>query len=112
VHIDDFNLPQSDLEKGIIIETNTTLVNPSIITIDLGEIEFDSAFENSIIGSLSAKKVVVSPGGNHLSLNGFMKAIDKKDLIMMGKVFSFYVGSQDTNLTVIGKRVTPPAGTL
>ncbi|KAJ3095144.1 hypothetical protein HDU97_007233 [Phlyctochytrium planicorne] len=111
VTIKTFDLPESDPTKGIVINTVTNVANPSFITIELGNLEFDSYVEGSKIGSLSSKEPVkMAPGDNKINLNGHLRAIDPKDLATLGNVFSFYVGGKDTKLEVVGTKVSPPNG--
>ncbi|KAI8849497.1 hypothetical protein BC829DRAFT_391402 [Chytridium lagenaria] len=110
VTITEFDLPDSDLIKGIFIKTTTRLINPSPIAIQLGDLTFTSYVSTSNIGTLSAQNVTLYPGVNLLPLSGHLKAIKAEDVETLGKVFSFYVGGQDTALTVVGDAVVPPAG--
>ncbi|KAJ3103348.1 hypothetical protein HDU96_009295 [Phlyctochytrium bullatum] len=110
VTISQFDLPESDLTKGININTKTIVQNPSVISIALGDLAFDSYVQGNKIGSLTSKGVTLSPGSNTLQLDGFLKAIDPKDVTTLGEVFSFYVGGKDTKLGVVGTSVNPPLG--
>ncbi|KAJ3202343.1 hypothetical protein HDU67_000616, partial [Dinochytrium kinnereticum] len=110
VTITSFDLPTSDPTKGITIATTTLLQNPSPITIQLGNLTFDSYVLSSKIGVLSAADVTLTPGPNSLSLNGHLRAIDQKDVAVLGEVFSFYVGGVGTKLRVVGTEVAPPKG--
>ncbi|KAJ3316760.1 hypothetical protein HDU76_001562 [Blyttiomyces sp. JEL0837] len=110
VTIDAFDLPESDPTKGIVIQTKTTLQNPSIITIELGQLNFDTYVNGSNIGSLTAEKVTLAPGKNSLDLNGHLKAINASDVDTLSSVFSFYLGGTSNPLIVNGTSVVPAAG--
>ncbi|KAI9331281.1 hypothetical protein DFJ73DRAFT_84517 [Zopfochytrium polystomum] len=112
VKITGFDLPSGFPAQGIVIKTNTTISNPSIITIELGDLEFDTYVDQSKIGTLSAKAVTLTPGVNSLSLSGFLKAINATDIATLEKVFGFFLGGIDNPLNVVGTSVTPPKGTV
>ncbi|KAJ3130696.1 hypothetical protein HK100_007685 [Physocladia obscura] len=73
--IGSFDLPGSS-SNGIEVATSAIANNPSTITIDMGTLGFTMLCNGSNIGSLSASGVIMSPGTNTLSLNGYMYSTD------------------------------------
>ncbi|KAJ3147540.1 hypothetical protein HK101_002218 [Irineochytrium annulatum] len=108
VTITSFNLPDSDPMAGIRLETTTALQNPSHISIELGDLNFDSYFGATKIGSLSGTNVTLHPGENDLSLNG--RLIPMKDTTSLSQVFTFFVGGKGSVLDVVGTSVLGPLG--
>jgi hypothetical protein len=110
VSIDKFNLPSSDPLKGINVEAATTLDNPSVTTIELGDIEFDQYYKNASIGSFSSTNVTLVPGPNHLNLKGHIIAINTSNTEALSNMFTLFLGGTGTPLEVVGKSVVPPLG--
>ncbi|KAI8850001.1 hypothetical protein BC829DRAFT_488967 [Chytridium lagenaria] len=90
VTIKEFNLPDSDPTRGIRLITNTTLVNPAQITMELGDLYFDSYFKGQKLGDLNGVGIKLEP--------------------RLSEVFSFFVGGRSSKLVVQGTRVVPPLG--
>ncbi|KAJ3205449.1 hypothetical protein HDU67_008831 [Dinochytrium kinnereticum] len=108
VVIKSFNLPDSDPIRGIRLTTQTQLINPAQISIELGDLFFDSYFKNERLGDLSGTGITLRPGVNDLVLSGRLVPLNDTD--KLSEVFSFFVGGRASKLVVKGTKVVPPLG--
>ncbi|KAJ3416248.1 hypothetical protein HDV05_002538 [Chytridiales sp. JEL 0842] len=105
VSIDKFDLPDSDPTAGIRLSTETTLINPSAITIELGDLYFSSSYNNRSIGTLQGSNITLTPGSNKLMMNGRLTTIDPKDTQALSDVFTMFVGGVGSQMKVTGQQV-------
>ena len=47
---------------GIEVLLNISMVNPSIVTVEMGDMEFQVMYENAVLGTIGASAVTVVPG--------------------------------------------------
>ncbi|KAJ3205680.1 hypothetical protein HDU82_005041 [Entophlyctis luteolus] len=95
-----FDLPTSDSTNGIHIATTADLVNPSSITIAMGDVSFGLEVNGTSIGSLAATALTMTPGVNSVPMTGYMK-LDNED--MLSAMFESVLGGSGLATVVIGK---------
>lgn len=47
---------------GIEVVMNVSMVNPSIVSIQLGDVEFEVSYQNATMGTIGASAVTIQPG--------------------------------------------------
>ncbi|KAJ5135031.1 uncharacterized protein N7515_004309 [Penicillium bovifimosum] len=60
------------LEDGTNLVGNASLPNPSVLTLDIGEILLDVKSGNIVIGNVTLKDVTLKPGPNVFPVNGIL----------------------------------------
>ncbi|KAL0580357.1 hypothetical protein V5O48_000210 [Marasmius crinis-equi] len=111
VTISNFQLPSDDPAGGIHIETDSVIPSPAQIGIDLGTVTFNSFFEGTLIGPLSAEHLVLAPESETKThLAGRIVPQSGGDLETVGKLFSEYLAAANLTLSVKGDTVQPSGG--
>ncbi|KDR75403.1 hypothetical protein GALMADRAFT_553913 [Galerina marginata CBS 339.88] len=112
VTISNFQLPSDDPAGGIHIETDATIPSPAQLGIDLGTVTFQSFFQGTHVGPLSATNLVLKANavaGTHLS--GRILPQSGDDLNVMGTLFSQFLNGQNVTLQTTGESVQPTGST-
>ncbi|CAG8461855.1 16709_t:CDS:2 [Acaulospora colombiana] len=108
VSIDQFNAPSVNPDGGISIEISSTLVNPSQIGIEVGDIFFDVIYRNQTVGQVSSTNFTLTPGSNKLLLDGrLIPQNTSAGLSAVGDLFSKFITGHDVPIGVLAKLVRP-----
>ncbi|KAJ3397336.1 hypothetical protein CcCBS67573_g06931 [Chytriomyces confervae] len=100
VTIDRFDLPSSNAELGIAISTDSTIVNPSTISMNMGDVTFDVQTNTGMtIGNLKAADMSIVPGANKYTLNGGMKVADQPAL---SKLMNDFLNGNGLDSVIVG----------
>jgi len=102
VAILDFDLPSNHPDGGILLQLTTSLTNPSVATMDLGDISLDLYTGSARLGTLFGTAVSMVPGTNILSLSGYVLP-DPADLEAVSLFFSSYLAGQDEVVVAYGR---------
>ncbi|KAF8972948.1 hypothetical protein BDZ97DRAFT_1691577 [Flammula alnicola] len=108
VTINNFKLPSDDPSGGIHIETDASIPSPAQIGIDLGTVTFQSFFQGTLVGPLSATNLILkanSVASTHLS--GRIVPQSGANLDKMGTLFSQFLNGQNVTLQTTGDSVQP-----
>ncbi|RUP43844.1 hypothetical protein BC936DRAFT_136643 [Jimgerdemannia flammicorona] len=104
----EFYLPQDDPNGGIDMSIVTSLYNPSPIGVQLGTINLNIGYKNTLIGPVSAKNVFLSSGPNNITLSGKMiKQTAPVDLSNISELMSQYIAGKVSNTTAQGVSAAP-----
>lgn len=102
---DTVNLPsnyEADGVTGLTLFVTSVLKNPSIVSLPLGNIEFEMSWEGHTIGRAKAQDVVLLRGDNRIPLQGYMSIADQT---VASDFFSKYMAGEALSLTVRGVAV-------
>lgn len=110
VKIDDFTLytvPKATINDTIQMKVQTTLTNPSVIGMDLGDLTFDVLFKEHVIGQVASKNVSLISGPNKLMLVGDLVKSSNSSA-QFSELFTNYVNGLTSDLRVVGTGLTLP----
>ncbi|KAH9485291.1 hypothetical protein JR316_0002199 [Psilocybe cubensis] len=106
VTISNFQLPSDDPVGGIHIETDATIPSQAQLGIDLGTVSFQSFFDGTFVGPLSATNLILKANsGATTHLSGRIVPQSDNDLAVMGKLFSQFLNGQNVTLQTTGDSV-------
>jgi antitoxin (DNA-binding transcriptional repressor) of toxin-antitoxin stability system len=109
VTISNFQLPSDDPSGGIHIETDASIPSPSQLGINLGTVTFQSFFQNTLVGPLSANNLVLTPNAvSKTHLSGRIVSQTGANLDVLGELFSGFLAGQNLTLVTKGDSVQPP----
>ncbi|KAI6135778.1 hypothetical protein EV401DRAFT_1898270 [Pisolithus croceorrhizus] len=108
ITISNFQLPSDDPAGGITIITDSLISSPAQLGIDLGTVEFQAYFQDTLIGPLSADDLILAPESRTTTLlSGHMIPQSGNALTMVGKLFSEYLGANNITLSIKGSSAQP-----
>ncbi|KAL5507074.1 hypothetical protein ACEPAH_6530 [Sanghuangporus vaninii] len=108
VTISNFQLPSDDSAGGIHIETDSMIPSPSQLGIDLGTVTFNSFFQDTFVGPLTADGLTLQPESTVTEhLTGRIVPQSGSDLENIGSLFSNYLAGENQTLSVVGDSVRP-----
>jgi len=99
VKINSFDLPSNYPSGGISLALSTTLFNPSIGTVPIGDMALDLMVGETKLGSVFATGVTIVPGDNILQLTGYINPA-AEDIDVASSFFSAYIQGIDTDVAV------------
>ncbi|KAF9484474.1 hypothetical protein BDN70DRAFT_872495 [Pholiota conissans] len=109
VTISNFQLPSDDPAGGIHIETDASIPSPAQLGIDLGIVTFQTSFQGTVIGPLSASGLSLKANSlTKTHLSGRIVPKSGADLDKTGSLFSHFLNGQNTTLQTTGQSVQPP----
>ncbi|KAI8618190.1 hypothetical protein BC830DRAFT_17744 [Chytriomyces sp. MP71] len=100
--VTSFNLPDSDA-TGIHVVTGAAINNPSTITINMGNMNFDMQFNNQSVGSLTAQNVIMAPGTNNVNMDGRLKSSNSQ---LLSSMMTQFLTGGGLNVNVLGNSVS------
>ncbi|RPD52770.1 hypothetical protein L227DRAFT_646291 [Lentinus tigrinus ALCF2SS1-6] len=110
VTISNFKLPSDDPAGGIQIETDSLMLSPAQLGIDLGTVTFEYSFKGTTVGSLTSNNLFLAPETtNSLHLSGRITPKSGDDVDVMGELFTNYLHAENQTLSVQGESVKPSA---
>lgn len=108
VTISNFQLPSDDPAGGIHIETDALIPSPAQLGIDLGTVTFNSFFQGTFVGPLSAKNLFLAAASQTRShLSGRIQPQSGNDLANLGILFSKFLAGENQTLVTKGESVQP-----
>ncbi|GLB37240.1 putative protein of unknown function (DUF3712) [Lyophyllum shimeji] len=108
VTISNFQLPSDDPAGGIHIETDALIPSPAQLGIDLGTVAFQSFFQGTFVGPLTAKNLFMAAASNTRShLSGRIQPQSGNDLANLGILFSKFLAGENQTLVTKGESVQP-----
>jgi hypothetical protein len=108
VKIKSFDLPSNHPLGGITMNVESSMENPSIFGIELGQLTFDIFYKDVKIVTANATDVNLVPGVNDLAMKGRMIPQSRsEDLVVVGKMFSDYINGRSSDMKVVGVAVRP-----
>lgn len=108
VKIESFKLPGDDPNGGIFVELGTVLTSPSPVSVQLGTISMNIAYDGVGLGIVSAHDVVLKQGENHIYLKGtLVPQTDQGSLDKVGTLFSNYIAGRVSQTQASGVSAAP-----
>ncbi|KAK0241921.1 hypothetical protein EDD85DRAFT_820884 [Armillaria nabsnona] len=108
VTISNFSLPSDDVDGGIHIETDVSIPSLSQIGIDLGTVVFQSFYEGTHVGPLTATGLNLTANSETSShFSGRIIPQSGDDLNTIGKLFSAFLAGENSTLITTGDSVQP-----
>lgn len=101
MEIQKFDLPANN-DRGIAVELETKIVNPSVMGVALGQADFDVYFDSVIIGYSSVPCLNITMGDNYLSLSGGLIPVTNSKADAVSTLFNNYVSGKPSKLKVRG----------
>ncbi|KAJ3340370.1 hypothetical protein HDU93_007095 [Gonapodya sp. JEL0774] len=110
ISILSFDLPGNDPNGGIKIILQTLLVNPSTISIAMGDLTFNVSLGGNFIGTTVSTSTTIAAGNNVLNMSGRLAPGVNESQV--SQLFTDFVAGKASALTVIGTDVQPPISWL
>eukprot|EP00928_Gymnodinium_smaydae_P005204 TRINITY_DN11787_c0_g2_i1.p1 TRINITY_DN11787_c0_g2~~TRINITY_DN11787_c0_g2_i1.p1 ORF type:complete len:933 (+),score=142.43 TRINITY_DN11787_c0_g2_i1:62-2800(+) len=77
IRVDGLDLPRDGPDgRGAVAVINTTIHNPSVLQMELGDVDMNISFQGALIGRARASGMFLGTGDNQLTLDGLMKPED------------------------------------
>eukprot|EP00004_Rigifila_ramosa_P020511 TRINITY_DN5328_c0_g2_i1.p1 TRINITY_DN5328_c0_g2~~TRINITY_DN5328_c0_g2_i1.p1 ORF type:complete len:1056 (-),score=252.08 TRINITY_DN5328_c0_g2_i1:160-3093(-) len=100
--VNSFDLPGDTLDgRGLIVAIDSTIENPTVAEMSLGDVEFLLLFNGTVIGTATVPSLSLLRGANSVSLSGEIRPAPE-DLGVVGVLFSQYIAGLPSNVTVRG----------
>ena len=104
--VGSFNLPSNDPVKGITLDISASVINPSPVSMALGDVIFDVFFSQSHIGEVMVPNLQIHPGNNSLNMGGRLLPItNQNDQSRLNILFSNFVAGHESQIDVVGVSV-------
>eukprot|EP00455_Lapot_gusevi_P014445 TRINITY_DN17215_c0_g1_i1.p1 TRINITY_DN17215_c0_g1~~TRINITY_DN17215_c0_g1_i1.p1 ORF type:complete len:789 (-),score=204.54 TRINITY_DN17215_c0_g1_i1:342-2708(-) len=101
--IDDFDLPSNSPFMGVRLVSDSTMVNPSVASVNIGTVEFDMFYQDVFIARIGVSNFVLKPGVNKVHLSGYVYPLPQPSALgPASEFFSNYLHGIDQNITVRG----------
>ncbi|GJJ74082.1 hypothetical protein EMPS_06440 [Entomortierella parvispora] len=109
IKIDKFSLPGDDPSgKGIIIEIDTTVNNPSAIQMYMGSLTLAISYKDVLMGYVTSTNLTMVRGPQTMSMKGVLIPQNTTEgLAVTSEMMSRYIGNVLTNTTAVGVEVKP-----
>ncbi|GJJ77411.1 hypothetical protein EMPS_09770 [Entomortierella parvispora] len=109
IKIEKFALPGDDPSgKGIIIEIDTTVNNPSAIQMYMGSLTLAISYQDVLMGYVTSSNLTMVRGVQTMSMKGLLIPQNTTEgLAVTSEMMSRYVGNVLTNTTATGVDVKP-----
>ncbi|KAG0045457.1 hypothetical protein BGZ83_009341 [Gryganskiella cystojenkinii] len=109
IKIDKFSLPGDDPNgKGIIIQIDTTVNNPSSIQMYMGSLTLAISYKDVLMGYVTSTNLTMVRGLQTMSLTGVLIPQNTTEgLAVTSEMMSRYIGNVLTNTTATGVEVKP-----
>ncbi|KAF9562024.1 hypothetical protein EC968_005403 [Mortierella alpina] len=107
--IEKFSLPRDDPNgKGIIIEIDTNVTNPSSIQMYMGSLTLAISYKDTLMGYITSSNLTMVRGSQVLSMKGVLvPQTTPEGLASASEMMSRYIGNFVTNTTATGFDVQP-----
>ncbi|GJJ74035.1 hypothetical protein EMPS_06393 [Entomortierella parvispora] len=109
IKIDKFSLPGDDPNgKGIIIEIDTTVNNPSSIQMYMGSLTLAISYKDVLMGYVTSTNMTMVRGPQTMTMTGVLIPQNTTEgLAATSEMMSRYIGNVLTNTTATGVDVKP-----
>ncbi|KAF9955312.1 hypothetical protein BGZ72_003835 [Mortierella alpina] len=109
IKIEKFLLPGDDPSgKGIIIEIDTSVTNPSVIQMYLGSLTLALSYKDTLMGFVTSSNLTMVRGPQILSMKGVLTPqATPEGLASASDLMSRYIGNVATDTTATGFEVKP-----
>ncbi|KAG0042499.1 hypothetical protein BGZ83_000392 [Gryganskiella cystojenkinii] len=109
IKIDRFSLPGDDpFGKGILIEIDTSVFNPSSIQMYMGSLTLAISYKDVLMGYVTSSNLTMVRGQQTLSMKGYLIPQNTTNgLAVTSEMMSRYIGNVVTNTTATGVEVKP-----
>ncbi|KAF9344852.1 hypothetical protein BGX26_003824, partial [Mortierella sp. AD094] len=109
ITIQKFSLPGDDPSgKGIIVNIDTVVTNPSNIQIYMGSLTLAISYKNTLMGYVSSSNLTMVRGQQTLSMTGVLIPQNTtQSLADVSEMMSRYIGNVVTNTNATGYDVKP-----
>ncbi|KAI9228049.1 MAG: hypothetical protein DHS80DRAFT_23677 [Piptocephalis tieghemiana] len=103
-----FDLPSNHPDGGITLSITSSLVNPSPIGMEVGDMAFDITYRDMKIGEAEATSVNLLPGVNEIQMQGRMiPQSSSEGLDVVSDMFTRYMAGETSPMSCIGTRTRP-----
>ncbi|KAG0049206.1 hypothetical protein BGZ83_005982 [Gryganskiella cystojenkinii] len=109
IKIDKFSLPGDDPSgKGIIIQIDTTVTNPSAVQMYMGSLTLAISYKDTLMGYVTSTNMTMVRGPQTMSMTGVLIPQNTtQGLADTSEMMSRYIGNLVTNTTATGVSVMP-----
>ncbi|KAG0245290.1 hypothetical protein B0O80DRAFT_418570 [Mortierella sp. GBAus27b] len=109
IFIQKFSLPGDDpAGKGIIIEIDTGVTNPSSIQMFMGSLTLAISYKNTLMGYVTSSNLTMVRGAQTLSMKGLLiPQTTAQGLADVSEMMSRYIGNVVTDTIATGYEVKP-----
>ncbi|KAG0306731.1 hypothetical protein BGZ99_001699, partial [Dissophora globulifera] len=109
VSIQKFSLPGDDPSgKGINVEIETTLTNPSALQLYMGSLTLAISYKDTVLGYVTSQDLTLVRGAQTLSLKGILIPQNTTEgLAVVSDLMSRYIGNVMTDTVATGYQVMP-----
>ncbi|KAI1288628.1 hypothetical protein EDD11_009849, partial [Mortierella claussenii] len=109
ITIQKFSLPGDDPEgKGIIVEIDTLVTNPSAVQMYMGTLTLAISYKNTLMGYVSSSNLTMVRGQQTLSMKGVLiPQTTPEGLADTSEMMSRYIGNVVTDTIATGYEVKP-----
>ncbi|KAF9983996.1 hypothetical protein BGZ75_004421 [Mortierella antarctica] len=109
IKIEKFSLPGDDPSgKGIIVEIDTTVTNPSSIQMDMGSLTLAISYKDTLMGYVTSSNLTMVRGPQVLSMRGVLvPQTTLEGLASVSELMSRYIGNVVTDTIATGFEVKP-----
>lgn len=97
--VDNFFVP-ADLPGKLILQINSTIVNPSDTSMEIGDMYFNILYQDQNIGQLYAPNVTLLVGSNILAMSGVISPQSAAGLSAVNDFFNRYQSGLNTIVNV------------
>lgn len=110
IKIDNFTLSESNQSTNALdMRVETSLNNPSVVGVQLGDIVFDMYYGGQKIGQVSSNNVTIHPGPNQMILSGLLSANSTgNNTQIFSDLFTNYLAGNTSSIQVVGHSLTIP----
>ncbi|KAG0045891.1 hypothetical protein BGZ83_008897 [Gryganskiella cystojenkinii] len=109
IKIERFSLPGDDPSgKGILIEIDTSVFNPSSIQMYMGSLTLAISYKDVLMGYVTSNNLTMVRGQQTMNMKGYLVPQNTTNgLAVTSEMMSRYIGNVVTNTTATGVEVKP-----
>lgn len=108
VKVDSFDLPANHPQGGISIFVNASVVNPSPVSMDAGDMFLDVYYDGVRVAETVARQVKLRQGLNHMGIEGrILPQSSPEALEKLSHMMGLYLGGKVTDFDILGTGARP-----
>lgn len=108
VDILSFDLPGNHPDGGIQLKVESSLLNPSPIGMEVGDMYFDMVYNDVKVGEVMAQGITLNAGTNTVTMEGRLIPLNStQDLATLSEMMSKYMKGETAMVSVVGTNVKP-----
>ncbi|KAF9544599.1 hypothetical protein EC957_011814 [Mortierella hygrophila] len=109
IKIEKFSLPGDDpAGKGILVDIDTSVTNPSAIQIYMGSLTLAISYKNTLMGYVTSSNLTMVRGAQTLSMQGYLiPQTTPEGPATTSEMMSHYIGNLVTDTIATGYEVKP-----